>query len=130
MNIAEKIQRLRKKNGESQEELAEKVGVSRQAVSKWETMQSSPDLEKVVTLSRHFGVSTDYLLKDEIDLYSSGKEDEAAAIDMLKDQLSEGEYRLAVKEYENKEGKSRLIWIMEPFIMIAAILAIYVFFFR
>lgn len=67
MILADKIMNLRKKNGWSQEELAEKVQVSRQAVSKWESAQTVPDLEKLLMLSRLFGVSTDYLLKDEIE---------------------------------------------------------------
>ncbi len=67
MILADKITNLRKKNGWSQEELAEKMGVSRQAVSKWEGAQTVPDLEKILALSRLFGVTTDYLLKDEIE---------------------------------------------------------------
>lgn len=65
MILADKIIRLRKKNGWSQEELAEKMQVSRQAVSKWESAASIPDLEKLLMLSSLFGVTTDYLLKDE-----------------------------------------------------------------
>lgn len=67
MIIADKIIDLRKKNGWSQEELAEKLEVSRQAVSKWESAQSVPDMNRILLLSRVFGVSTDYLLKDELD---------------------------------------------------------------
>ena len=63
MNIADRIQYLRKTNGISQEELADKVGVSRQAVSKWESEQSLPDLEKIIIMSDYFGVTTDYILK-------------------------------------------------------------------
>lgn len=63
MNIADRIQILRKSAGISQEELAEKIGVSRQAVSKWESEQSSPDIEKIILLSNYFEVTTDYLLK-------------------------------------------------------------------
>jgi len=66
MILADKIMELRKKNGWSQEELAEKVGVSRQSISKWESAQSVPDLNKILLLSKVFEVSTDYLLKDEI----------------------------------------------------------------
>ena len=65
MILADKIIELRKKNGWSQEELAEKVGVSRQSVSKWEGALSVPDLDKILLMSQIFGVSTDYLLKDE-----------------------------------------------------------------
>jgi transcriptional regulator with XRE-family HTH domain len=63
MNIADRIQNLRKVKGISQEELADKVGVSRQAVSKWESEQSVPDLEKVIIMSEYFNVTTDYILK-------------------------------------------------------------------
>lgn len=63
MTLADRIQNLRKIRGISQEELADKIGVSRQAVSKWESEQSSPDLEKVILLSDYFDVTTDYLLK-------------------------------------------------------------------
>ncbi len=63
MNIADRIQHLRKSKGISQEELADKIGVSRQAVSKWESEQTSPDLERVILMSDYFEVTTDYLLK-------------------------------------------------------------------
>ena len=73
MILADKIVSLRKKAGWSQEELAEQLGVTRQSVSKWEDAQSVPDMDKVVQMSRLFGVTTDYLLKDEI-------EEQAAAL--------------------------------------------------
>ena len=63
MNIGDRIQTLRKLRGISQEELADKIGVSRQAVSKWESEQSTPDLVKVILLSDFFETTTDYLLK-------------------------------------------------------------------
>ena len=63
MTLADRIQHLRKAKGISQEELADQIGVSRQAVSKWESGQSSPDLEKIILLSDFFDVATDYLLK-------------------------------------------------------------------
>lgn len=66
MILADKITELRKKAGWSQEELAAQLCVSRQSVSKWEGAQSVPDMEKILQLSNLFGVSTDYLLKDEI----------------------------------------------------------------
>lgn len=64
MKLSEKIAGERKKQGWSQEELAERLGVSRQAVSKWESGQSVPDLTKLLGLSKVFGVTTDYLLKE------------------------------------------------------------------
>lgn len=67
MILADKIIDLRKKNGWSQEELAEKLDVSRQSISKWEGAQSVPDMNKILRLSEVFGVSTDYLLKDELE---------------------------------------------------------------
>lgn len=63
MGISEKIQQLRKSNGLSQEQLAEQLNVSRQAISKWESGVSFPDIEKIVLISELFSVSTDYLLK-------------------------------------------------------------------
>ena len=67
MKLCDKILKLRTERGLSQEALAELVGVSRQSVSKWEGGQSSPDLERLRTLSKIFGVSCDYLLNDELD---------------------------------------------------------------
>ncbi len=67
MILADKIIAERKKNGWSQEELAEKLGVTRQSVSKWESMQSVPDLQRILEMSKLFGVSTDYLLKDTME---------------------------------------------------------------
>ena len=67
MIFADKLIELRKKSGMSQEELAEKLGVSRQSVSKWEGAQSTPDLNRILELSKIFGVTTDYLLKDEME---------------------------------------------------------------
>ena len=67
MILADKIIEQRKKNGWSQEELAEKMDVSRQSISKWESAQSVPDMGRIVLLSQLFGVSTDYLLKDELE---------------------------------------------------------------
>ena len=77
MILADKIIDLRKKAGWSQEELAQQLGVSRQSVSKWEGAQSIPDIDKILQMSRIFGVSTDYLLKDEIELPA----EEPAAVD-------------------------------------------------
>lgn len=67
MILADKIINERKKNGWSQEELADMLGVSRQSVSKWESAQSVPDLQKILKLAETFNVSTDYLLKDDME---------------------------------------------------------------
>ncbi len=80
MIFAEKIIRERKKNGWSQEELAEKMSVSRQAVGKWESSQSVPDLDKILQLASLFGVTTDYLLKDEMESEEYAESTEASAV--------------------------------------------------
>ena len=66
MIFADKLIALRKKAGYSQEELAQQLNVTRQSVSKWEGAQSVPDIEKILQISKLFGVTTDYLLKDEM----------------------------------------------------------------
>lgn len=86
MILADKIINLRKKSGMSQEELADKIGVSRQAVSKWESMQAIPDLDKILKMSKLFNVSTDFLLKDEIEVeearVESGEESDKKTVTM------------------------------------------------
>lgn len=68
MNLSKKIYELRKAHGMSQEQLAEKLNVSRQSISKWESGESSPEIERLIELSNVFDVSTDYLLKSsEVD---------------------------------------------------------------
>ena len=101
MILADKILNLRKKNGWSQEELAEKLNVSRQSVSKWESAASIPDINKILELAALFGVTTDYLLKDNMQKteYTDTTEDEAAshrlvtlqeATDFLKEKKEQG----------------------------------------
>lgn len=80
MILADKIIQLRKKEGWSQEELAEQLQVSRQSVSKWEGAQSIPDLERILQMSRLFGVTTDYLLKDELEEQEPVVETEKSAL--------------------------------------------------
>ena len=63
MILADKIIENRKKNGWSQEELADKLDVSRQSVSKWEGAQAIPDMKKILQMAELFGVTTDYLFK-------------------------------------------------------------------
>ena len=91
MILADKIIELRKKSGWSQEELAEKMGVSRQSVSKWEGALSIPDLDKILLMSEIFGVTTDYLLKDELG-------DELPA---PREEISESPYRKVTMEEAN-----------------------------
>lgn len=76
MILAKKILKLRKENGMSQEDLAEKLNVSRQSVSKWESASAYPELDKILDLAKLFGVTTDYLLKDDTEqpAYTGGGE--------------------------------------------------------
>lgn len=78
MNISDRIQSLRKTKGISQEQLADELGVSRQAVSKWESGQSMPDIEKIILMSEYFKITTDYLLKG-IDLRKDTTEKKPSA---------------------------------------------------
>ena len=81
MNLGDKIMTLRRKQGWSQEELAGLCQVSRQSVSKWESGQSAPDLEKILVLSRIFGVSTDFLLKEEYEREQMPQDENGAPAD-------------------------------------------------
>lgn len=83
MNIADRIQHLRKSKGISQEELADKIGVSRQAVSKWESEQSIPDIEKIILLSDYFETTTDFLLKGIEPAQESEKKFSAAVFSVI-----------------------------------------------
>ena len=79
MILAEKIMELRKKKGWSQEQLGERLEISRQSVSKWESGASIPDLDKIVKMSHIFSVSTDYLLKDELESPQEGTQTDTAS---------------------------------------------------
>lgn len=79
MNLSDRIQSLRKAQGLSQEELADRLGVSRQAVSKWEGRQSQPDLDRIIAMSGLFHTTTDYLLKGVEPGVPSGGEGRAAS---------------------------------------------------
>ncbi len=72
MSLSDKLQTLRKQAGLSQEQLATQLYVSRQAISKWENGESIPEVENVIQLSKLFGVSTDYLLLDEVSTAAPG----------------------------------------------------------
>ena len=67
MKLSDKLYLLRKKSGLSQEQLAEQLNVSRQAISKWESGVSVPESEKLIVISTYFNVSVDYLIKDDVE---------------------------------------------------------------
>ena len=77
MKINEKIYTLRKKSGWSQDELADKLSVSRQSVSKWETGDSVPEIAKLLALAKIFSVTTDYLLDDSKEEYIPPQEEKS-----------------------------------------------------
>ncbi len=114
MNISDKILKLRKEKGMSQEMLAEALGVSRQSVSKWESGTALPDTDKIIAMSELFGVSTDYILKnDPTENFISVAEDEPVA-----PPAEEGE-TMKTKKKKKKNGKAKKIVKI-----IAAILAL------
>ncbi|MCM1545288.1 MAG: helix-turn-helix domain-containing protein [Ruminococcus sp.] len=115
MIFADKLIQLRKKAGWSQEELAEQMNVSRQSVSKWEGAQSVPDLEKMIHLSRLFGVSTDYLLKDEIDGIDEIKPVEEEATSIRKVSMEDANAYLSAKEQTSKLiANGVFLYILSP----------------
>jgi len=116
MILAEKILALRNAQGWSQEELAEKLGVSRQSVSKWESAGSIPDLNKILQMSQVFGVSTDYLLKDEMEAVEYSGEEEHSGIFIS---LKEAEEFLAVRKAElRRVAIGVMMCILSPILLI------------
>lgn len=111
MNIADKILKLRKEKGLSQEALAEALGVSRQSVSKWESGAALPDTDKIIAMSELFGVSTDYILKNDPSENFIPTENEPVA------PLPTEEIKPAKKKNKNPKGR-KIIKI------IAAVLAL------
>lgn len=119
MILADKIIYLRKKNGWSQEQLAEQLNISRQSVSKWESGTSIPDLDKILKMSAIFGVSTDYLLKDEV-------EEEAPVEDSYSEELTgrpvsveeANTYMELVRRIAPRIGIGTMLCILSPVILI------------
>lgn len=132
MNISQKILLQRKKKGISQEDLANALNVSRQAVSKWESSQSVPDMDKIVALSSYFNITTDYLLKDEIETIDGADNYSSKNVDMqmLNKELSENDFQNIRYEAEKKKHTSYWLLIIAPFIMILIIFIFYYGFYR
>ena len=132
MNISQKILLQRKKKGISQEDLANALNVSRQAVSKCESSQSVPDMDKIVALSSYFNITTDYLLKDEIETIDGADNYSSKNVDMqmLNKELSENDFQNIRYEAEKKKHTSYWLLIIAPFIMILIIFIFYYGFYR
>ena len=132
MNISQNILLQRKKKGISQEDLANALNVSRQAVSKWESSQSVPDMDKIVALSSYFNITTDYLLKDEIETIDGADNYSSKNVDMqmLDKELSENDFQNIRYEAEKKKHTSYWLLIIAPFIMILIIFIFYYGFYR
>lgn len=119
MILADKIASLRKQNGWSQEELAEKCSVSRQSVSKWESAASIPDLDKILKLSEIFGVSTDYLLKDSIDETPVEYTQTDSDAGIRRVSLEEAnEYLSTTEALSNKIGLGVALCILSPTLLV------------
>ncbi len=120
MILADKIMNLRKKAGWSQEELAEKVGVSRQSISKWESGQSIPDINRIIELSKIFDVSTDYLLKDTMEEEQSNPvREEINDLPLRPVSMDEANSFMAVREMMSKRiSIGVLLCILSPIALI------------
>ena len=119
MILADKIIDLRKKNGWSQEELAEKLGVSRQAVSKWEGAQSVPDMARVLQMSELFGVSTDYLLKDNLEKTEPAEDAPAESLPIRTVGMEEANAFLAAREINARHiAQGVMLCILSPICLI------------
>lgn len=119
MIFADKIIELRKKSGLSQEELAEKMNVSRQSVSKWEGAQSIPDLDKILALSKIFGVSTDYLLKDDFEAEEPVPTDDGDGSFLRKVSMEEANRFLRLNEkYAPRTAFGVMLCILSPVLLI------------
>lgn len=118
MILSEKITDLRKKNGWSQEELAEKLGVTRQAVSKWEGAQSVPDIDKILQMSRLFGVTTDYLVKDEIEAAEYTTDADNVSHDRTVTLAQAGAYLVNVLSNAKRTALGVALCILSPVLLI------------
>ncbi len=120
MILADKIIQLRKKQGWSQEELAERLDVSRQSVSKWEGAQSTPDLNKILAMAELFGVSTDYLLRDDMEEAPSlPPQEEADAGEKYRVSMEEaGDYLAATERVAGKIAAGVALCILSPILAI------------
>lgn len=122
MILADKIITLRKANGWSQEELADQLNVSRQAVSKWESAASIPDLDKIIKMSEIFGVSTDSLLLDDVEdvVYKEGSDSKAIRLGLE----TTREYLKAAKSSYTAIAYGVMLCILSPVLLITLVLMV------
>lgn len=119
MILADKIINLRKKAGWSQDELASKLNVTRQSVSKWEGAQSIPDMERIVRMSRLFGVTTDYLLKDELETEEFSSADADTGTSLRRVSMEQASNYLALrKAAAPRIALATLLCIVSPIVLI------------
>ena len=117
MILADKIMNLRKKAGWSQDELAAQLNVTRQSVSKWEGAQSIPDMERIVQMSRLFGVTTDFLLKDELESEELGSSEPESALRRVT--MEEASSYLSIRKADApKIALATLLCIISPIALI------------
>lgn len=99
MNFADKLIQLRRQHGLSQEQLADRLGVTRQSVSKWESGSSVPELNKIIMISELYDISIDYLVKDSISQSATGNAESSDNQEILREKLDYIEGYLK-REYE------------------------------
>lgn len=119
MNFSEKLLALRKANDLTQEQLAEKLDVSRQSISKWESGQAVPELEKIVALGAVFDVTTDYLLK------SSEIDDLSVKTEMLEKQ----QQQILIREQKRQQTLGCVMYSLAVYLIFFAVCFIERFFF-
>ncbi len=118
MILGEKIALLRKKNNYSQEDLANELGISRQSVSKWESGNSIPDLDKIIKMSSLFGVSTDYLLKDELEEATPSESDEVIEEGKTVSLEEANSFLEATSQFASKLSFAISLFILSPITLI------------
>lgn len=125
MILAEKLYKLRTKSGLSQEELAEKMNVSRQSISKWESANSIPSMEKIVQLSKIYGVSTDYLLRDDMDEIPGeivpDLNNENAVREVTVEEIREYQKKVRLSKNKTALGVMLCIWSAVPLMILQGI---------
>lgn len=120
MDFSEKLLTLRKANNLTQEQLAEKLEVSRQSVSKWESGQAAPELEKIIAMSAIFNVTTDYLLK------SSEIDDLSVKTEMLEKQ----QQSMLIREQKQRQVLGCVMYAIAIYLIFFAIYAVGHFYFE